>query len=139
MISPDSNTMISPGTKNFEAMTAAAKLLMGSHDFRNFTTDRGPCLRTLDGLTVEREGDFILFRFSSGSLTPRRAAKNRSSAFTTLEARPRLLRRDAIVAVETRVARLTLDGLSTLTCDAPVEPTSGIATQLNAKGQSCAR
>jgi tRNA pseudouridine38-40 synthase len=46
-------------------MSAAAKLLVGGHDFRNFTMGGVSCLRTLEEVAVEREGGFILFRFFS--------------------------------------------------------------------------
>ncbi len=53
--------------EDLKAVAAAARLLVGSHDFRNFTTDRAPCLRVLQELAVERRGDFLLLRFSARS------------------------------------------------------------------------
>jgi len=53
--------------EDWKAMAAATRLLVGSHEFRNFTLDKEPCLRSLDKLTVERGDSFLLFSFSSRS------------------------------------------------------------------------
>ncbi|MFH1327720.1 MAG: hypothetical protein ABIH76_02560 [Candidatus Bathyarchaeota archaeon] len=54
--------------ENLELMLEASKILLGSHDFRNFVKrTNGPCIKTLTKLAIKKNKDILAFSFSSKS------------------------------------------------------------------------